>query len=195
VNQELLSLSASYPSITVSAECFTVSRPTVREERQENHPTYAQKRHFLPILTAICSAFPDYDFSTAETWDSKAIESPEQARASLEWAFESEMENSHQTVCSLWQGLEKEIDPAICSIYSYEPLHPDPFSAIGARFNLCYLFYNERARKVALVHLQEGGKDIAVEGEEEDVGGDEETRYGYCLHSDHRPLHSPLMII
>jgi hypothetical protein len=77
----------------------------------------------------------------------------------------------------LWAALEKEIVPGTCSIYTYEPDRPDGFSESGAVFNMCYFFLNERAGKVVIVHLLEGGTELFED--EDAIDENVEERFGY----------------
>jgi hypothetical protein len=194
INQELLALSASDSSISCSVECFTVAKkPTSGSSPpsdsrlslsvfgyppQGTSDFYAPRPHFHALLSTFCSAFPDYDFSEICPWNFKLLSSPEQAQVTVNWAFQNRLSNSAGVLTHLWFALEKEISPAACSIYQYDPDRPDGFSESGVTFNLCVLFLNEKLSKVVLVHLREGGLDANSDAEDDD-GEDLEERYGF----------------
>jgi hypothetical protein len=175
VNQEFLTLVATHSSLQTNIGCFSLCHsqqsPIPRGSLSapvgpgfsSSSATNAGSipiHHFTALLTAFCSAFPDFDFSMVCPWNFKLVSSPEQAQANINWAFECRLQNCDIALNRLWAVLEKEIAPGVCSIYFYEPDRPDGFSESGAVFNMCYFFLNERAGKVVIVHLLEGGNDV-----------------------------------
>lgn len=193
VNQELLALCAMNPSVHAKVDCFNVARKNCHDVEWHPHPStlsaspsrtpsledpaafYAPSQHFPALVSAFSGAFPDFDFSTVCPWNFKLVPSPEQAQSNINWAFQTELPDCEQTLLNLWVTLEKEISPAMCSIYSYEPDRPDAFSECGAIFNMCYFFLNEKANKLVLVHLLEGGDNF--DGASDDLV--EEEAYGF----------------
>jgi hypothetical protein len=194
INQEFLALSASDSSISCSVDCFTVSKkPTSPSSPpfdsrlsaaafgyppQGTSSISAPHSHFHALLSAFCSGFPDYDFSEVRPWNFKLLSTPEEAQATVNWAFLNRLSNSAPTLTHLWFALEKEISPATCSIYQYDPDRPDGFSESGVTFNLCVFFLNEKLSRVVLVHLRVGGSDAESDGGDDD-GDDLEVRYGF----------------
>jgi hypothetical protein len=189
LNQDFLTLLATQPNVQASVDCFTFSpkrsaapsrtssltSPGVSEERTA---ICASSKHFPALAAALAAAFPDFDFSCVTPWDFRLIETIEQAQSSIYWAFQAHLPDSASILPKLWNTLEKEIKPARCSIYVYESHRPDAFSATGATFTLNYLFVNERANRVVLVHLREGGADFE---EDDELCEDVEERYGYSV--------------
>ena len=197
VNQELLALSSMNPSVQAKVDCFNVARKNCHKVEWQPRPQpssfsaspsrtnslddraalYATPQHFPALVSAFSAAFPDFDFSTVCPWNFRLVWSPEEAQASLNWAFQTELPDCEQTLTNLWAALEKEISPAVCAIYSYEPDRPDAFSESGAIFNLCYFFLNEKTNKLVLVHLMEGGESLDS-GSEHDL---DEEPYEFAL--------------
>jgi hypothetical protein len=191
VNQELLTLTATHSSLHANVGCFSLSRShSLFPRRVISAPVasgfpisavpdsgFAPAHHFTSLFTALSSAFPDFDFSMVYPWNFKLVSSPEQAQANINWAFECRLQNCEGALNRLWAALEKEIVPGTCSIYVYEPDSPDGFSESGAVFNMCYFFLNERAAKVVIVHLLEGGKE--VDDDDDVIEEDMEKRFGY----------------
>jgi hypothetical protein len=137
----------------------------------------ASVSHFPILAEAISSAFPDFDFSTVCPWNFKLVNGPEQAQSTITWAFQTRIADAPSTLNLLWGTLDKEVNLSVCAIYIYEPDKPDAFSESGAIFNLCCFFLNEKMKKVAMLHLQEGGQSYESEDEDELVE-DFEMRYG-----------------
>jgi hypothetical protein len=195
LNQELLTLSATQPSIHTTVDCFNFTKPSANIANGMGRtlsapvPTFgasddrsftsASIAHFSLLADALSSAFPDFDFTTVCPWNFKLIPAPEQAQANINWAFQTQVNDSQVIVAHLWSTLEKEISPGMCSIYSYESDRPDAFSESGAVYNLCYFFLNERMGKVVLVNLMRGGRDLVAEDDE--IVEDIEERYGYAI--------------
>ena len=194
VNQELLAMTAAHPAVHCKVDCYNIDRrvacsvpasydrpfspsPFASSPMDDFGGVYAPAQHFPGLIAAFSAAFPDFDFSTAYPWNFKLIPSPEQAQAKINWAFQTELPDCEQTLAHLWMTLEKEISPALCSIYSYEPDRPDAFSECGAIFNMCYFFLNDKTNRVVLVHLMEGGEllDSGSENEDFDEG------YGFSV--------------
>lgn len=194
VNQELLAVSASQPAVHCKVDCFNIERrncqsvpssfnrphmyaPPSSSPMDESMSLFAPAQHFPGLMAAFSAAFPDFDFSTAYPWNFRLVSSPEQAQADINWAFQSELPDCEQTLSHLWTALEKEVSPAMCSIYAYEPDSPDAFSECGAIFNLCYFFLNDKMNRVVLVHLMEGGELANSGSENEDL----DDQYGYAV--------------
>lgn len=195
VNQELLALTVEHPSIQTKVDCFNVPKRTLQLPQSvdryalalsaspvamsldEQMTLHAPAQHFQALLSAFSSAFPDFDFSTACPWNFKLVPSPEKAQASINWSFQTELPDCEGALSRLWSTLEKEISPAACSIYTYEPDRPDAFSESGVIFNMCYLFLNEKMNKIALIHLMEGGDSL--NSDSDDFGLDE--NYGFSV--------------
>jgi hypothetical protein len=106
----------------------------------------------------------------------RRIDSAERAQANAQWTFEMQLPKPGQVVRRLWQGLEKEIQPATCSIYSYDSTRPGAFTEGGAVFHLCYSFLNEKTQKVAITHLQQGGTNVP--SDDENDSSDKQPHYG-----------------
>jgi hypothetical protein len=196
VTQEFLTLTATQPAVHASVECFNVAPknlPGSIPARTQSPPVptplgfglpwgdspSAPPNHFPALTTAFSAAFPDFDFSMVSPWNFKLISAPEQAQANVNWAFQMRLADCEPVLTNLWITLEKEISPATCSIYVYEPDRPDGFSECGAVFNMCYFYLNEKTNKVVLVHLREGGRDFNSDDEDDD--GDLEDRYGFSV--------------
>jgi hypothetical protein len=141
---------------------------------------YIPAAHFRALLSAMSSAFPDFDFSDVCPWNFKRILTPEKAQADISWAFQTQIDDCESLLTLMWLTLEKEISPATCSIYAYETDRPDAFSESGAVFNLCYFFLNEKSGKVILVHLREGG-DVFDSDDDEEFVDEIEERLGHAV--------------
>ena len=130
----------------------------------------------FPILkSAIEIAFPDFDFSNTRPDHFVLIQSPEEARSKINWALQTYFPAaSDEVTMHLWAAMEKEIQPGVCDIYSYEPNCTDAFTAMGAVWNMSYLFYNIKQRKILHFHLREGGKEI----ESGFIDDDDELEFG-----------------
>lgn len=198
VNQELLALCVSQPTIQAKIECFGISRKNpypeipasfhqplftgsfsaspVMYSLDDPAPLYAQPQHYSALVSAFTSAFPDFDFSTVYPFNFKLISSVEKAQSVINWAFQTQLPGSEQALSEMWAVLEKEIAPAVCSIYAYEPDRPDAFSESGAIYNMCYFFLNEKTNRVVLVHLMDGGNDL-----DDDDEPDMDERYGFSV--------------
>jgi hypothetical protein len=199
VNQELMTLIAANRSVHAKVDCFNVSKrselPIQRTPTPEgfyaSSPLVASPlgyaieeaapmptdQHLTALMAALSGAFPDFDFSTVCPWNFKLIREPERAQSVLNWAFQSELHDCEHMLGLLWSTLEKEISPAMCSIYSYESDQPDAFSESGAVVNLCYFFLNEKLGRVVLVHLREGGNDFDSGSDNDDL----EDLYGFSV--------------
>jgi hypothetical protein len=197
VNQQLLTLLATNPSVHANVDCFNVTRRPGRgqvADRTESAPVLQwltasdpkksmpciPAAHFRALLSAMSSAFPDFDFCDVCPWNFKRILAPEKAQADINWAFQTQIDDCESLLTLMWLTLEKEISPAACSIYAYETDRPDAFSESGAAFNLCYFFLNEKSGKVVLVHLREGA-DVFDSDDDDEFVDDTEERLGYAV--------------
>jgi hypothetical protein len=194
VNQELLTLLATNPSVHATVHCFSVARRPVRGAGAKSAPVPQQLRapdpkervpsiptgHFRALLMVMSSAFPDFDFSGLCPWHFKRIAALAKAQADINWAFQTQIQDCDSLLPLMWSTLDKEIGPATCSIYAYETDRPDAFSESGAVFNLCYFFLNAKMGKVVLVHLREGG-NVFDSDDDDDVVDDVDERFGYAV--------------
>jgi hypothetical protein len=188
VNQELLTLLATQPSLHANFDYFCVSRrclasrhfsldccdsssPSSPPRSYGARSSYASPDHFKQLAAVISSAFPDFDFSSASQTDFKLIPSPELAQTSIFWAFHAYVPDCARFLALMWSVLDKEIGLRTCAIYQYDPDHPDGFSESGVVTNFNYLFLNDRANRCILVHLSEGGVDFDAESDAEEMDG------------------------
>jgi hypothetical protein len=192
LNQDLLALLATQPNVQASVDCFTLSSrrssisapvsrnsSTASPSRTEEQTTiHASSQHFPTLSSVLAMAFPDFDFSDVTPWDFKLVPAVEQVQASIYWAFQTHLPDSESLLPRLWQSLEKKIRPASCSIYIYESDRPDAFSASGATFVMNVFFVNERADRVVLVHLREGGSGFE---EDDELCECAVARYGHSV--------------
>jgi hypothetical protein len=189
LNQELMTLSATDPSTSATVQCFRFKRRPIRRAQSTPVPRLAAVKtqatasaspaHFSILSEVISAAFPDFDFSTVNPWNFKRINAPEQANASISWAFQNTLPDCDQVLPRLWATLDKEIALQAAAIYAYESDRPDAFSESGAVFNLCYFFLNEKTERAAVVHLCEGGNDL--ESDDEDLFDQPTVTFGYAV--------------
>jgi hypothetical protein len=170
MNQIMSALCSTNPHVFGVVEEFLI-------DTAQQKPLEIIGNDFPIIAKALASTFPDYDFSEVVPRHFRSIETPEAARAAISWAAESLLAAPYDAIQGLWQRLDTEISPAVCSIYSYESDCSDPFSQSGVLSNLCYLFVNRDQMKVVLFHLREGAREF--DSEEDDFVEDVEDRYGY----------------
>lgn len=186
LNQELLSLTCSYPDTHCKIECFSArcASASVHSTRRsgffgqfsggvpaprDGAPLAATQQHFPALTAALSSAFPDFDFSGIHPWNFRLVPHLERAQADINWAFQTELPECEPFLAKLWSSLEKEIAPGSCFIYAYESDRPDAFSESGATFHLSYFFLNEKSGRVLLVHLREGARDFSSASDDDDA--------------------------
>jgi hypothetical protein len=114
------------------------------------HHTCSRKTLYYLKATLNAAFFPDYDFGQAKSSEFSREPSYEWVSRNINAILHSAIGEEYLSVApSLWASLGNEINPAECTIYSYNPdMESDPFSEEGSLWSFAFFFYNKKMKRI-----------------------------------------------
>lgn len=114
------------------------------------HHTCSRKTLYYLKATLNAAFSPDYDFSQAKSSEFSREPSYEWVNRNINATLVSAMGDEYSSIApSLWSALSNEINPAECTIYSYNPdMESDPFSEEGSLWSFAFFFYNKKMKRI-----------------------------------------------
>eukprot|EP00123_Amoebidium_parasiticum_P000348 comp10828_c0_seq1/m.5458 comp10828_c0_seq1/g.5458 ORF comp10828_c0_seq1/g.5458 comp10828_c0_seq1/m.5458 type:complete len:225 (-) comp10828_c0_seq1:322-996(-) len=114
------------------------------------HTEMAERKTLFYLMATLNAAFPDYDFSKANSRQFSREPNLEVVAHAINTTLEEAAPGSYPYVkVGLWSTLDREIGLTDCEVYCYLPSDDaDPFAEPGTLWTFNYFFYNPKLKRI-----------------------------------------------